>query len=90
MKNAQIEVFNTNEIYNFKTDCFDSDLKLIYEKIENIFKDLLNKYSKLYSIENSVFYYDNRRYCSSSATNIGNSLNIIKLSCAYPVLMNNM
>lgn len=89
MKNAQTEVFNTNEIYNFKTDCFDNDLILVYEKIENIFKDLLNKYSKLYNIENSVFYYDNLRYCSSSATNIGNSLNIIKLSCAYPILMNN-
>lgn len=87
MKSTQKELFNTTEIYNFKTECFDENLVQVYEKIEKIFKDLLNKYAEIYGIENSVFYFDNLRYCSSSATNIGNSLNVIKLSCAYPILM---
>jgi hypothetical protein len=89
MKSAEIEVFNATEVYDFKTECFDENLLKVYQKIDKTFKDLLNKYAKTYGIKNCIFYFDNLRYCSSSATNIGNRLNIIKLSCAYPNLMYN-
>lgn len=78
-----------NNIYDFREFFHLEKIINIFSKTENLFKSLYDDYASKYNIKNYYFHFDNNRYCSSSATNIDDSLNIIKVSCAYPLLMHN-
>ena len=78
---------NQNDIYDFREFFQDEKIINIFIKTENLFKSLFDEYALKYGVKNYYFHFDNSRYCSSSATNIEDSLNIIKVSCAYPLLM---
>ena len=78
-----------NNIYDFRELFQDAKIINIFSKTENLFKSLFDDYASKYNIQNYYFHFDNNRYCSSSATNVDDSLNIIKVSCAYPLVMHN-